>query len=65
MADGSFSQIILAPELPSPYYEGANGLLFEGDCLGILPCLPGALEHPDRGALSNAECRFGIPSRSR
>jgi site-specific DNA-methyltransferase (adenine-specific) len=32
MADGSLSL-----DLPRPYYATASGLLYEGDCLGILP----------------------------
>ncbi len=35
--DGSFASIINARDLPTPYYAAPDGVLFEGDCLDILP----------------------------
>lgn len=32
-----------ACDLPRPYYATPNGALFEGDCLKILPCMPGSI----------------------
>jgi site-specific DNA-methyltransferase (adenine-specific) len=40
MADGSFPPISLAHVLAKPYYATPGGLLFEGDCLDILPHFP-------------------------
>jgi DNA modification methylase len=41
MLDGWIDPIS-TQELPPPYYGSSNGLLFEGDCLDILPRLPSA-----------------------
>ncbi|HVH74174.1 MAG TPA: site-specific DNA-methyltransferase [Stellaceae bacterium] len=43
MADGSFGPIISARDLPAPYHATARGVLFEGDCLDILPRLPAGI----------------------
>ena len=40
MANGTFSTIISGNDLPTPYHRTVNGLLFEGDCLDILPHIP-------------------------
>ena len=40
VADGSFGPILSAQGLPAPYYAMSNGVLFEGDCLEIVPRLP-------------------------
>jgi site-specific DNA-methyltransferase (adenine-specific) len=42
VADGSLGPIFSAHGVPNPYYATSNGVLFEGDCLEILPRLPAA-----------------------
>lgn len=41
--DGTFPPTLAPHDLPTPYYATANGHLFEGDCLNVLPRIPAGI----------------------
>jgi site-specific DNA-methyltransferase (adenine-specific) len=43
MADGVFGPIISALNLPLPYHVTSHGVLYEGDCLDLLPHFPSSI----------------------